>query len=313
MNRSRCLLLQLCPFSEFLELGLKERFTVHKLFEDPDPETWLAANASEVRAVATGGHIGIPTALLEQLPRLGIVAVNGVGLDKIDLEVAKTRGIRVTTTPSVLTDDVADLAVGLIITLLRDIAQSDAFVRAGGWLKGNRPLARKVTGRHFGIVGLGQIGSAIAHRLSVFGPVSYTDLINKGVPHRFVPTLEDLAKDSDVLVLASSASAGSTKLINAQILDALGAQGVLVNVARGSLVDEAALILALQQKRIAGAALDVFADEPNIPRELLGLPNVLLTPHVASATVETREQMARVVLDNLYRFVDGRPLRAAVI
>ena len=313
MNHPKPTLLQLCPFSDLLEHGLNQLFVVKRLFDDATPEQWLAQHAGEVRAVATGGHIGISNELMRRLPQLGIVAVNGVGLDKIDLEVARSKGVRVTTTPDALTEDVADLAVGLIIALSRDIPHSDAFVRGGHWQRGNKPLGRKVSGRRFGIVGLGNIGSAIAHRLSAFGTVAYTDLADKAVAHRFVPKLLDLATESDVLVLASSANATKQNLIDAQVLEALGPDGMLVNVARGSLVDEPALIRALQQKRIAGAALDVFADEPNVPSELFALANVVLTPHIASATVETRERMARIVLDNLSRFVAGEPLSAAVV
>ena len=309
----KLLLLQLCPLSEFLEAKLAELFTVHKSFDDPANDTWLRQHAGEVRAVATGGHIGIATVLMENLPALGIVAINGVGTDKVDLQVAKARGVRVTTTPNVLTDDVSDLAVGLVIALLRGIVQADSFVREGSWEHGERPLTRKVSGRRFGIVGLGQIGNAIAKRLNAFGPVAYTDLADKGSPFRFVPSLQQLARDSDVLVLASSANGSTQGLVNGEVLDALGPDGYLVNVARGSLIDEVALIGALRDKRIAGAALDVFANEPRVPPDLMKMSNVLLTPHIASATAETREHMARVVVHNLACFLDGTPSPAAVV
>jgi lactate dehydrogenase-like 2-hydroxyacid dehydrogenase len=308
-------LLQLCPFSPVLEEQLRETFDVCRLFElgDADADAWLNAHGAAVRAIATGGHLGAPAALVERLPALGIIAINGVGFDKVDLDVARRRGIRVTTTPNTLTDDVADLAIGLVIALLRGIVASDGHVRAGRWEQGERPLGRKVSGRRFGIVGLGQIGSAIAARLSAFGPVLYTDLAEKAVPYAFVPDLKTLAERSDVLVLASAASAATFHLIDETILEALGADGYLVNVARGSLVDEAALIAALQDGRIAGAALDVFADEPRVPSALTDIPHLVLTPHIASATVETRRRMAELVIENLRAYVDGAALPSALV
>jgi lactate dehydrogenase-like 2-hydroxyacid dehydrogenase len=307
------LLLQLCPFSPALEAKLSETFEICRFFELADQSAWLAANAERVRAVATGGHIGTPTPLMEQLPNLGIVAINGVGFDKVDLNVARARGVRVTTTPNVLSDDVADLAVGLTIGLLRGIPASDRHVREGRWLQGERSLARKVTGCRFGIVGLGQIGQAVAKRLAAFGPVNYFDQSELALPYTFVPDLETLAAQSDVLVVSISANAHTYGLIGKAVLNALGPKGYLVNVARGSVVNELALIEALQGGRIAGAALDVFADEPNVPQALIELPNVVLTPHIASATVETRENMAQLVVDNLRAFVASEPLPSALV
>lgn len=306
--------LQLCPLSDYLEAGLRDRFDVVRWFEldEAARQAWLAAGASAVRAVVTGGHIGCPTPLLEALPALGIVAINGVGFDKVDLAAARRRGVAVTTTPGTLTEDVADLAVGLVIALLRGIAPGDAHVRAGAWPERERPLARKVSGRRFGIVGLGQIGAAIAARLAPFGPVAYSGPRPKDVPHRFHAEVTALAEASDVLILACPATAATRHLVDAGVLAALGADGYLVNVARGSVVDEAALIEALARGRIAGAALDVFADEPNVPDALRGSPRTLLTPHIASATVETRTRMADLVLANLDAFLAGAPLPSPV-
>jgi lactate dehydrogenase-like 2-hydroxyacid dehydrogenase len=305
MNESRTILLQLCPFSSRLEAGLTQRCEILRWFELGESERgrWLLDHAAAVRGVVTGGHIGCDNELMAALPSLGIVAINGVGTDKVDLDYARRRGIRVTTTPGILTEDVADLAVGLIIGLLRGIPAADAYVRAGLWLNGDRPLARQVSGRRFGIVGLGLIGSAIATRLAAFGPVAYTGPAPKPVPHAFVPDAVTLAAASDVLVIACPANASTRHLVNAGVLEALGPAGYLVNVARGAIVDEAALIAALAAGRLAGAALDVFENEPHVPEGLRHSPRVVLTPHMASATVETRTRMSDLVLQNLDAYI----------
>jgi len=292
--------LQLCPFSDFLDAGLRQRFEVVRWFEldEAARAALLSQRAASVLAVVSGGHLGVANALVEQLPRLALIAINGVGLDKVDLQFAARRGIRVVNTPGVLTDDVADLAVGLVIALLRGIASADAFVRAGAWLKGDRPLARRVTGRGFGVVGLGRIGRAIASRLAPFGHVAYTGpRRHAGVPYAYHDDIHALARAVDVLILACPANAATHHLVGASVLDALGPDGYLVNVSRGSVVDETALIGALRGGRIAGAALDVFEDEPHVPAGLRESTAVVLTPHVASATVETRRQMADILLE----------------
>lgn len=314
MNESRAMALQMCPFSPYLETGLKARFEVIRWFEISEPEkaAVLKQYAEAVRAVVTGGHIGCSDDLMVALPNLGIIAINGVGVDKVSLALARQRGVRITTTPGVLTADVADLAVGLIISLLRSIPAADAYVRAGRWLQADRPLGRKVSGRRFGIVGLGHIGAAIAARLTAFGPVAYTGPNQKPqAAYAFHANAVELAAASDVLVIACPAYASTHRLINAQVLDALGPEGYLVNVARGAVVDEPALIAALNAGRIAGAALDVFENEPQVPAELIASQKVVLTPHVASATVETRMQMSDVVLANLDAFLSGQLPAAA--
>lgn len=306
-------ILQMCPFSVFLEGDLAAKFEVHRWFELEDSENWLAQRGDTIRGVVTGGHLGISNSMMENLPNLGVVAINGVGFDKVNLDYAKSRSIRVSTTPGLLTDDVADLAVGMILSLLRGISRGDAFVRANRWLNGEMALARKVSGRRFGVVGLGHIGQAIASRLSAFGPVAYTDLQKKAVPYQYYPDPNSLAEASDVLVLAASANESTRRMIGRQAFDLLGPDGYLINVARGSLVDEGALIEALREKRIAGAALDVFADEPRVPTALIAMPNVLLTPHIASATTETREAMGNLVVANLVAFFGNSPMPSALL
>jgi lactate dehydrogenase-like 2-hydroxyacid dehydrogenase len=314
MTESGAAALQLCPFETALEAGLAARFEVIRWFElsDADRASWLDAHAASVRVIATSGNVGCSNALIEVLPRLGIIAINGVGFDKVDLAFAQSRGVRVTTTPGVLTDDVADLAVGLVIGLLRRIPNADQYVRGGAWPGGNRPLARKVSGRRFGIVGLGHIGLAIAVRLAPFGAIAYTSTTPKSVPYRFYPDVIELARASDVLVLACAANASTRHMIDARVIDALGQDGYLVNIARGSVVDEAALIAALNAGRLAGAALDVFENEPHVPDALRANSETVLTPHIGSATVETRQNMAELVLENLDAFLAGLPLPSAI-
>jgi lactate dehydrogenase-like 2-hydroxyacid dehydrogenase len=309
MSPSRPAALQLCPFSTYLETALAERFEVIRWFKltDPQRDRWLDENAPTVRAVVTGGHVGCSNALMMALPALGIIAINGVGVDKVDLPFARSRGIRVGTTPGVLTDDVADLAVGLIIGLLRGIPAADTFVRNGEWPKGDKPPGRKVTGRRFGVVGLGHIGAAVAARLTAFGEVAYTGPRPKNVPFEYHTDLLSLARASSVLILTLPASPATRHLVNTAVFDALGPFGYLINVARGSLVDETALIAALRDGRLAGAALDVYEDEPNVPEALRQCTNVVLTPHMASATQETRTRMADVVLMNLDACLRGEP------
>jgi lactate dehydrogenase-like 2-hydroxyacid dehydrogenase len=312
MSSSLPLALQLCPFSPYLESGLARRFEVVRWYtlDETARDALLRHRGAAVRAIVTGGHIGCPVDLMRRLPALGVIAVNGVGLDKVDVELARERGIRVGNTPGVLTEDVADLAVGLVIALLRGIPAGDAHVKSGHWVHGDRPLARKVSGRRFGIVGLGHIGLAIAQRLAPFGPVPYTGPREKPVSYAYHADVQDLARASDVLVVACPANDATFHLIDATVLAALGSEGYVVNVARGSVVDEAALVAALAAGRIAGAALDVFENEPHVPEGLRTHPNTVLTPHVASATVETRTRMADLVLANLDAFLAGDPIPA---
>ena len=306
-------LLQLSPLRPDIQAQLDAHYTVHP-YDVSGSETWLAAHAAEVAGVVTAGHLGITPELMAALPNLKIVAINGVGYDRVDLKAAESRGIRVTNTPDVLTDDVADLAVGLTIGLLRQLHHAHRHVTAGLWPKGDMPLARKVSGKRFGILGMGRIGQAVARRLAAFdGAISYYSRSKKDLPYSFVPDVLALAQGCDVLVICAAASASTKHMVNRAILDALGPDGAVVNIARGSIVDEAALVEALKAGTLGGAALDVFAAEPHVPAELLTMDNVLLTPHVASATNETRAAMGQLMLDNLAAFFLGKSLPSPVV
>ncbi|MFJ4290959.1 2-hydroxyacid dehydrogenase [Cupriavidus sp. NPDC089707] len=290
---------------------LNTLYTVHRLFEQADKDTYLREHGAKIRGVITGGHTGITRAMMELLPALEVVAVNGVGTDAVDLEYARSRGLPVTGTFGALTEDVADLAVGLLIATCRGMCSGDRFIRAGDWVRnpqpGAIPLARRVSGLRVGIVGMGRVGRAIATRLAAFGcPIAYTDLRRMDdVPHAFVPELIGLARQSDALILAAAADKAEG-IVDAAVLDALGKDGYLINVARGRLVKEADLVAALQAGRIAGAGLDVFVDEPNVPEALFGMDNVTLQAHRASATHQTRAAMGEMVLHSLAQALAGK-------
>ncbi|QNT79362.1 2-hydroxyacid dehydrogenase [Entomobacter blattae] len=294
-----------------IEKRLNEAFEVHHYTGDL-PDTALA---ERIKGVATGGGSGLAPKIFDALPNLEIIAINGVGTDAVDLEKAKARGVRVTTTPGVLTNDVADMAIGLMISLLRNLALGDRFIRAEKWGKETMPLGRTVSGKPFGIMGLGHIGRNIAKRLVPFeGSIYYFDpRSHDDVPYVYVPNLVDLAKKVKVLFIAASGGPKSLHTINQEVLEALGPEGVIINVARGSVVDEKALVKALQEKTIAGAALDVFEHEPNVPAELKSMDNVVISPHQASATRETRLAMGDLVFRNLEDHFAGKPLLTAVV
>lgn len=296
-----------------LEERLTASFTPHRLYGVPDKTAFLAGVAPKIRGVITGGAIGIRNEMMDALPALEIVAIHGVGTDAVDLAHARERGIRVTNTPGVLTDDVADLALGLIIATLRGIPSAERYVRDGQWGRHTLPLARRVSGKRVGILGLGQIGLAIARRLEAFNctVLYHARHARTDVSYEYVPDAVSLARSVEVLVLAASADQGQA-LITRKVLDALGPLGFFINIARGRLVDEPALVEALQQKRIAGAGLDVFADEPHVPAALLTLDNVVLQPHRGSSTTETRLQMGSMVLDNLEACFAGAKLPNSV-
>jgi len=292
---------------------LNAAFTLHDRLHETDPAAF-ARVAPLVRAVAAQGETKVSAELMAQLPALEIISVMGVGYDGVDVAAAKARGVVVTHTPNVLNDDVADLAIGLMLSASRQLPAADRFVRAGDWLKGPMPLARKMSGARLGLVGMGRIGQAIAHRAAAFGmPIAYTARSAKPeLPYPYFPTAAALAAESDFLVVITPGGAGTRKLIDAQVLAALGSKGILVNVARGSVVDEAALIDALEQGVIAGAALDVFENEPQVPERLRALAHVVLVPHIGSATAQTRRAMADLAIANLEAHFARRPLLSPV-
>lgn len=285
---------------------LKAEFTTHAI-ETPD--------LAKVRGFAASGDSKVPGELIAKLPALEIVSVMGVGYDGVDVAEAKRRGVMVTHTPDVLNDDVADLAIGLMMSASRQLPQADRWVRDGHWAaKGAMPLARKMSGARLGLVGMGRIGQAIAKRALAFGmSVAYTSRTPKNeLPYAFHANVRDLAKDSDFLVVITPGGEGTRKLINADVLAALGPTGILVNVARGSVVDEAALVDALQRGVIGGAGLDVFENEPQVPQALRDMPHVVLTPHIGSGTAQTRKAMADLAMDNLRAHFAGKPVKTPV-
>ncbi|HKS13509.1 MAG TPA: 2-hydroxyacid dehydrogenase [Pseudomonas sp.] len=309
MNNHKNDVLLTQPVPDAIDQALVQDYTVHRLYQHNDPQALLAEVGPRVRGVVTGGAKGLSNALMDQLPALEIIAIAGIGTDAVDLPKAAGRNIYVTTTPGVLTDDVADMAIGLIISTLRRLGEGERLVRNGQWGQVNLPLARKVSGINLGIVGLGRVGDAIARRAAAFDMrIAYTDLQEQPASgYRFVGDLTELARSVDVLVLAASADDGKA-IVTAEVLEALGPDGYLINVARGKLVDEDALVEALRERRIAGAGLDVFVDEPNVPPALHDLDHVSLQPHRASATLQTRLEMGRMVLINLAAcFAGERP------
>jgi lactate dehydrogenase-like 2-hydroxyacid dehydrogenase len=290
---------------------LASLYEVHKYFEITDQAAWLREHGTSIDAVITGGHTGISRAMLEQLPGLKVVAVNGVGTDAVDLAYCRERRLPVTATLGALTEDVADLAMGLLITACRNVCAGDRFVRDGQWelypQPSAIPLARRFSGMRVGIVGMGRVGRAVAVRAAAFGcPISYTDLRPMDdLAYPFVPKLIDLARNADALVLCAAADQAQG-IVNAAVLDALGPRGFLVNVARGRLVNEADLTEALVAGRIAGAGLDVFVDEPRVPLALRESDRVTLQAHRASATWETRTAMGEMVLQSIAQALAGQ-------
>ena len=292
---------------------LQQNFVVHDRTHELDAAAF-AQIAPRIKAIAGGGESQVTRALMEQLPALQMISVFGVGYDRYDVAAARELGIPITNTPDVLTDDVADMGIALMLALSRSIPQADQYVRDGKWVGGPMPLARKVSGARLGIVGLGRIGSAIARRAAGFDmSIAYTSR-NKVVdsPYTYHPTPAALAAEVDFLMVITPGGAGTKGLINAEVLTALGAKGYLINVARGSVVDESALITALQNNVIAGAALDVFENEPHVPAALCAMSNVVLAPHVASATWQTRRAMADLAFGNLQAHFAGKPLLTPV-
>ncbi|MFJ9586143.1 2-hydroxyacid dehydrogenase [Streptomyces acidicola] len=297
--------LQVCPLLPTLETALAAHHHTVRLAELPDPEGYLRDRGGEVAAAVTSARIGVPDDLMDALPGLGAIVHFGVGYETTDVVRARARGIDVSNTPDVLTDCVADLAVGALIDVMRRLSAADRFVRRGAWTSAAFPLSAKVSGKRVGILGLGRIGRAIARRLEGFGAelLYHSRTPATDVDYAYLSSATALAAACDVLVVAVSGGGATQGLVSADVLDALGPQGHLVNVSRGSVVDEPALVSALVKGTIAGAALDVFAHEPEVPPALLELDSVVLLPHIASATHETREAMGELAFRNLHQFM----------
>lgn len=304
------------PLMAYAADQLKARFTVHELWKAEDRAAMLKEIGGKVRGVAGGGaHVRIDGALFDALPKLEIVANFGVGYDTVDAKEAGKRGLIVTNTPDVLTDEVADLALGLLLATVRQLPQVDRYLRAGKWLEKAYPLTTSLRTRKVGIVGLGRIGKAVAQRIEAFGlPVSYHGRTRQAdVPYRYYASLIEMAADVDTLISVAPGGASTHHMINADVLKALGPSGIVINVGRGSVIDEQALIEALKNKVILSAGLDVFEDEPRVPAELIAMDHVVLLPHVGSASVHTREQMGQLLVDNLVSWFDGKgPLTPVV-
>jgi lactate dehydrogenase-like 2-hydroxyacid dehydrogenase len=293
---------------------LERDYTLLKLFDADNKAAFIAENARHVRAIATRGDLGASSELMRQLPNLEVVSVFGVGTDAVDLDFARKHAIKVTNTPDVLTDDVADIGVALLLGVARKIPQGDQLVRNGQWPQGGLPLVTKVSGKKVGIAGMGRIGAAMAKRMAAFDcEVSYFARAPKrDLPYQHVLTLVELAQRCEFLIVTLSGGDGTKNIINADVLGALGPDGILVNVSRGSTVDEPALIKALQDKTIKAAGLDVFWNEPNVDPRFFELDNVVLHPHHASGTVETRRAMGQLVRDNLAAHFAGQLLLTEV-
>ena len=297
------------PLPPFLYDPLKADFHCHDYVQATDKSAFLAGCGTSIRGLVQGGGTVTPTTLLDALPALEIISVFGVGYDGVPVDYCRARDIKVTNTPDVLTDDVADVAVGLVLMTGRGFVRANRFVHAGDWQKRGAELATKLAGKTAGILGLGRIGKAIAQRLSAMGMnIAYTGRKPQDVPYRFVPDLKGLAAAADFLVVACPGGSETKNIVNAEVLASLGTKGTLVNIARGSIVDEPALVSALQGGVIKAAGLDVFADEPNIPPALLAMDNVVLLPHVGSATRETRRAMGDLCKANLDAWFAGKPL-----
>ena len=287
---------------------LEAEFTAHLLWQAADRAAFFRDVAERVRGVAVYALHGCAADIIAALPRLEIIACMGIGVDKIDLACARARGIVVTNTPDVVTEDTADLALALMLAVERRIAEADRFVRRGDWVNGDFPFGRALRRRKLGIVGLGRIGAAIATRAAAFGmEIAYQGPRRKAeAPYRYFADPVALAEWSEILAVACPGGAATRNLVNQAVIEALGGAGTLVNIARGSVVDEAALIAALQSGRLGGAGLDVYADEPRVPQPLLAMDNVVLSPHVGSATHDTRRAMGDLTVENLLAHFAGR-------
>jgi lactate dehydrogenase-like 2-hydroxyacid dehydrogenase len=293
---------------------LEQTYNAHRLWTAPDREGLIASLADKITAVASSNSGGIDGATIAKLPKLKTIAHFGVGYDTVDVTAARGRKVAVTNTPDVLTDEVADLALGLLLATIRRIPQGDRYVREGKWLNGNMALTESLQGKTAGIIGMGRIGQAIAKRLEAFGvKLAYQGpnrKSNLAWPYFADPVA--LAKESDIVIAACPGGEATRGLVSRAVIEAIGPKGTFVNISRGSVVDEPALIDALKSGNLGSAGLDVFADEPRVPEGLIALDNVVLQPHVASATHQTRKAMGQLVIDNLAAHFAGKPLLTPV-
>ena len=288
---------------------LEDRFDLHDAHRIDDMTSFLGGKGDTVGYVLTDGHYGVPEDWMDAMPNLALISNYGVGYDAIDVDLSVSRGILVTHTPQVLNDEVATTALMLMLASYRNLLASDAYVRAGRWPEeGQMTLSRSADNRRVGILGLGRIGLALARKLEPFhADIAYHNRTPRDVPYRYYDDLAEMAAACEVLFVVTPGGADTRGIVNRKVLDALGPEGLLVNVSRGSVVDEPALVAALQEGRLGAAGLDVFADEPNVPEALFTMPNVVLTPHIGSATFETRSAMGNLVVDNLLQHLaDGR-------
>jgi lactate dehydrogenase-like 2-hydroxyacid dehydrogenase len=296
--------LQVGSFPEIMQAEINRHLKTVLLTNPHDP-----VPAGSYEAILTRSSTPIPVSLLEQIPTLKVIACCGVGYDNLPLDYLKAHSIQASTTPGVLNDAVCELGIGLLFALLRRLPAADQFVRSGAWQQQAFPIATTLAGKTVGIVGLGRIGQDLAMRLEAFGvTIVYTGPKDKKLKYAFYSDVNGLAKVADIVILTCPGGPETERIINAEVLKSLGPNGYLINIARGSVVDEAALIFALQQNSIAGAALDVFENEPNLNPAFVTLHNVILSPHIGSATSETRSAMTRLAIDNLEAFFNQHPL-----
>jgi lactate dehydrogenase-like 2-hydroxyacid dehydrogenase len=306
--------LLMCPLYGPTQQELESTWRVHRYFGPGGGDEVLARIGATCRIAVTSGGRGIEASVMARLPQLKLVSCFGVGVDAVDLDYCRSHGIAVTNTPDVLTDDVADLALALMLASIRQVVSADRWVRDGNWVgRGAMPLTQTVTGRKVGIVGLGRIGTAIANRCAAFGTeIGWHGPNPKPVAWRHFPDLLEMARWADVLIAACPGGPATRGVVSRPVLEALGAQGHFVNIARGSVVDQPALVELLQSGKLGGAGLDVFDDEPNVPQALIDLPHLVLQPHQGSGSHATRTAMGRLTLDNVAAYVAGRPLLTPV-
>ena len=290
-----------------------QNFNTHKLWKQKDEDSYLFEIRESIDAIAVMGGYKITPDLMKSMPNVKIIGCYGVGYDAIDVNVAKSLGIKVTNTPEVLNDEVADTAIALMLCVYKKIVEADSFARDNQWLNGDFPLTKKFTGTKLGIVGMGRIGKAIAKRAEAFDcEISYHSRNKKDVKYKFYNDLSELAKEVDTLCVITPGGKETEKLINKDVLNNLGKSGVLINVARGTVIDQDELINCLENKLILAAGLDVYTNEPHIPEKLMKLQNTVLLPHIASGTVETRNAMGQLVFDNIKNYFEGTPLISEV-